>query len=222
VLNWASRLEDVWGNGGLAPRLLNFGAGWRWVVSFTFPTALPTGKEHSVPIEWEAGWAPEPFWTRWWREKFPSSASNRTLEPRSFSPLVSIPTELSRLLKVKSLCFINHHTAKTYDSGGIAPRITNLRTRWRSVSFTLRPLYLQGWNSRYPLDRRLDGRDQNQSWTLWWREKSLPLPGIEPNCPTHSLVTILTWINLKCSWMFFAKSLYPMLPTNLTNYWGMW
>jgi len=35
------------------------------------PTALPRGKEPPVPIKYEAGWAPEPVWTRWWREKFP-------------------------------------------------------------------------------------------------------------------------------------------------------
>jgi hypothetical protein len=29
-----------------------------------------------------ARWTPEPFWTRWWREKFPALAGNRTLEPR--------------------------------------------------------------------------------------------------------------------------------------------
>jgi hypothetical protein len=44
-------------------------------------------------------------------------------------------------------------------SGGIAPRILNLGTRWRRVvSFTLRPIYPQGRSSRYPLDRRLGDR----------------------------------------------------------------
>jgi hypothetical protein len=28
------------------------------------PAALPPEKEPLVPIEYEAGWAPEPFWTR--------------------------------------------------------------------------------------------------------------------------------------------------------------
>jgi len=28
------------------------------------PAALPPGKEPLVPIGYEAGWAPEPFWTR--------------------------------------------------------------------------------------------------------------------------------------------------------------
>jgi hypothetical protein len=45
------------------------------------PASLPPRKEPLVPIGKEAGWAPEPFWTRWWREKFPALAGNRTLEP---------------------------------------------------------------------------------------------------------------------------------------------
>jgi len=31
---------------------------------FHSPATLPLGKETLVLIEWEAGWAPEPFWTR--------------------------------------------------------------------------------------------------------------------------------------------------------------
>jgi hypothetical protein len=50
------------------------------------PAALPPGQEPLVPIGQEAGWAPEPFWTRWWKEKFPAPAGNRTLEPRPSSP----------------------------------------------------------------------------------------------------------------------------------------
>jgi hypothetical protein len=63
------------------------------------PAALPPGKEPLVPIGYEAGWTPEPFWTRWW-EKFPAPARNRTLKPRTSSPQPStIPTELSRLFR---------------------------------------------------------------------------------------------------------------------------
>jgi hypothetical protein len=62
--------------------------------------------------------------------------------------------------KVKlSLCLTKHHGMKTYwRSGGIAPRILDLGTRWRwVVSFTPRPLYPQGKSPCYPLDRRLGG-----------------------------------------------------------------
>jgi hypothetical protein len=44
--------------------------GGQWSASH--PTILLMGKEPPVPIEWEAGWAPELVWTQWWqREKNP-------------------------------------------------------------------------------------------------------------------------------------------------------
>jgi hypothetical protein len=82
--------------------------------------------------------------------------------------------------KVKlSLCsfLTEHHAIKAcWGSGGIAPRILDLGTRWRLVvSFTPRPIYPQG----NPLDRRLSG---SQSW--FWRggeyKISQSLPGLEP------------------------------------------
>jgi hypothetical protein len=65
-------------------------------------------------------------------------------------------------VKVKgkvSLCLTKHHAMKTYwGSGGLAPRILDLGTRWRrDVSFSHRPLYPQGKNPLYPLERKLDG-----------------------------------------------------------------
>jgi hypothetical protein len=40
----------------------------------------------------------------------------------------------------------------------IAPRILDLGTRWRCVvSFTHRPLYLQGQSTRFTLDKRPGG-----------------------------------------------------------------
>jgi hypothetical protein len=38
------------------------------------PAALPPGKDP----RYEAGWAPQPVWTRCLREKFPASAGIRT------------------------------------------------------------------------------------------------------------------------------------------------
>jgi hypothetical protein len=59
------------------------------------PAALPPGKEPPVPFGEEAGWAPEPVWTQWWREKFPAPAGNWAPVIRSSSPLpVAVPTEL--------------------------------------------------------------------------------------------------------------------------------
>jgi hypothetical protein len=65
-------------------------------------------------------------------------------------------------------------------SGGIAPRILDLSTRWRwVVSFTPRPLYPQGKSPWYPLDRRLGGL-QSRSGRSGEEKNSQPMPGIEP------------------------------------------
>jgi hypothetical protein len=64
-------------------------------------------------------------------------------------------------------------------SGGIAPYILELSTRWRQVaSFKLRPLYPQGKSSWCPLDRRLGGH-QSRSGRGGEGKNSQALPGIE-------------------------------------------
>jgi hypothetical protein len=103
------------------------------------PAPLPPGKEPPVHIGEESGWAPEPFWTRWWREKFPAPP------PKESSPRPSIVQPV----------------AQRYTDWAITALITavfpqylgNLGTRWRwIVIFTLRLLHLQ-----YPLGRGLGG-----------------------------------------------------------------
>jgi hypothetical protein len=67
-----------------------------------------------------------------------------------------------------------------WGSGGIAPRILNQGTRWRwVVSFTPRPLYPQGKNPWYPLDRRVGG-PQSRSERGGEDKNSKPLQGLEP------------------------------------------
>jgi hypothetical protein len=53
------------------------------------------GKEPPVPIRQEAGWAPEPVWTLWSKEKYLSPARNRTLD---FQP-VAIQTQVKVTLR---------------------------------------------------------------------------------------------------------------------------
>jgi hypothetical protein len=67
-----------------------------------------------------------------------------------------------------------------WESGGIAPRILDLGSRWRwVVSFTARPLYFQAKSPWYALDRRLDG-PESRSGRGGEGKKSQPLPGFEP------------------------------------------
>jgi hypothetical protein len=94
----------------------------------------------------------------------------------------------ARGTKVKlSLCLTKHHAMKTYwGSGGIAPHILDLGTRWRwMVSFTSRQLYLQGKNPLYPLDRRLGG-PQSRSGRGGEEKNSQPLPGLNPDRQARS------------------------------------
>jgi hypothetical protein len=98
--NWAPRHEDVLRE-------------WKYNSKLSLTSALDLGersasrpgsftlRERVPSTHWiEAGWAPQPFWTRWWREKFPAPAGNRTLEPRSFSPQPSRSTDWATNIKV--------------------------------------------------------------------------------------------------------------------------
>jgi hypothetical protein len=71
-------MKTYWGSGGIAPRLLDLDTRCRWLARFTSRATLPPGKEPPVPVGYEAGWAPEPVWTRHRREKFPAPVGNRT------------------------------------------------------------------------------------------------------------------------------------------------
>jgi hypothetical protein len=62
----------------------------------------------------------------------------------------------------------------------MAPRIPDLGTRWRwVVSFTPRPLCLQGKSRWYPLDRKLGG-PRSRSGRGGEEKNSQPLPRLEP------------------------------------------
>jgi hypothetical protein len=95
-----------------------------------------------------------------------------------------------------------------WGSGGIAPLIIDLGTRWRwVVSFTPRPLYPQGENPWYPLDRRLGG-PQSRSGHSGGGEKN-PCHCWESNScrPARRRVTELTELPR-----------FPIIVTSLPKY----
>jgi hypothetical protein len=60
VLNQAPRHEEIWGSGGIAPRILNLGTIWRWVVSFTPRLLYPRGKRPQYPLDRRLGGTQSP------------------------------------------------------------------------------------------------------------------------------------------------------------------
>jgi hypothetical protein len=85
-LNWAPSHEGVLGRGGIAQRILDLGTRWRCQLHSL--VALPPGKQPLVPIGWEAWWAPEPVWMRWWREKLPAPHGTRSPDHPARSPVL--------------------------------------------------------------------------------------------------------------------------------------
>jgi len=79
-------MKPYWGSGGIAPRILNLGTLMEVSGQLHASAALLPGKESLVPIGWEAWWAPQPVWTRWWREKFQPPTGTRTPDHAARSP----------------------------------------------------------------------------------------------------------------------------------------
>jgi len=50
VFNYAPRLKDVWGSGGIAPRILNLGTRWRFTPQLLQP------RERIPSTRWIGGW----------------------------------------------------------------------------------------------------------------------------------------------------------------------
>jgi len=48
-------METYWGNGGITPRLFNFGTRWRWVVSFKPWLLYPGRRSPPYPLEGRLG-----------------------------------------------------------------------------------------------------------------------------------------------------------------------
>jgi hypothetical protein len=74
-------MKAYWWSGGIAPRILDRGTTWRWVIGFMFwPLYSPGGRAPGT--HYIGGWVgPEPVWTPWWRQKFPAPAGTRTPNP---------------------------------------------------------------------------------------------------------------------------------------------
>jgi hypothetical protein len=48
-------MKTYWWNGGIAPRILNLGTRWRWVVIFTLQPLYPQWKSPRYPLDSRLG-----------------------------------------------------------------------------------------------------------------------------------------------------------------------
>jgi hypothetical protein len=81
--NWAPHHGGVLGVGGIAPRILDLGTRWRWVVSFTPRPLYPRGKSPWYPLDRRLG-GPQSRYGRGGERKI--SSPSRDSKPRSSSP----------------------------------------------------------------------------------------------------------------------------------------
>jgi hypothetical protein len=94
-------MKTYWGSGSIAPRILDLGAGWRWVLNFTPQPFYPQGKSPWYPLDR--------------RLAGPQRRSGRGGEEKNVQPLLGLEppiiqpvaqrctTELFRLLHIQKL-----------------------------------------------------------------------------------------------------------------------
>jgi hypothetical protein len=73
-------MKTYWGNGGIAPRILDFGTRWRWVVSFTPRPLYPKVKSPRYPLDRRLG---GPQIRSWRGGKEKNSHPRRESNPRT-------------------------------------------------------------------------------------------------------------------------------------------
>jgi hypothetical protein len=90
-------MKARWGSGGIAPRILDRGTRWRWVVSFTPRPLYTQGMSPRYPLDSKLD-GPQSHSGRGGEEK--NSQPPPGLEPPIIHPVAQrYTTELSRLLK---------------------------------------------------------------------------------------------------------------------------
>jgi hypothetical protein len=102
-------MEVYWGNGGIAPRILDLGIRWRWVVNFTPRPLYPQRKSPWYPLDRGLG-GHQSRSGRGGEEK--NSQPQPALEHPIIQPVAQCyTTELSRLLLIAHegvyFCIVN-------------------------------------------------------------------------------------------------------------------
>jgi len=147
------------------------------VVSFTPRPLYPHGKSPPVPFVWEAGWAPVPFWTRRWREKFSAPTGSRTLEPWSSTCSYSL-YRLNHVFKkslqwrwVSSVLDIKSLWIYLVDTHAQRKSLKQVSLWSLTVAF-IKPWWLEGWmiwvKKKKSIVSIIPFSVQTSACTLWW------------------------------------------------------
>jgi hypothetical protein len=111
------------------------------------PAALLPENDPLVLIGQEAGWDPEPVWTRWWSEKFPASTGTRTPDHPARSPALyhwAIPVRGLDVIAVR------HQNALCWASSSVGSSVTCFIEICGLVS-KMKHVDRRTWLIRYPL-----------------------------------------------------------------------
>jgi hypothetical protein len=86
-------MKEYWGSGGVAPRILDFGISWMWMVSFTSRPLYPQGESPWFPLDGRLG-GPQ---SRSGRSEEKNSQPLPGLEPVIIHPLAQCYTSELKL-----------------------------------------------------------------------------------------------------------------------------
>jgi hypothetical protein len=101
-------MKAYWGSGGMAPRILDIGTRWRWVVSFTHRPLFPPGKEPLVPLDKRLGES--------------QSWSRRCGEEINSQPLPGLDLQIIRLSDKKTSTLLGFLSPRHRTSSGCGGR----------------------------------------------------------------------------------------------------
>jgi hypothetical protein len=168
-----SHHEDILGEWGIAPRILNLGTRWRWVVSLTPRPLYSQVKRprNPEPIGYEAGLASEPEWSRWRRERNTSLPLRKTNPGRPARSLVIILSELSRLPAKCCVMRIAYQSLRFHSNWSVV-------TGWMKLGQS--GVYKRIYKCR--ISRLLWAEKHRADISLFQTETSVYWPGSTPKC----------------------------------------
>jgi hypothetical protein len=154
-------MKTYWGSGGTAPRILDLGTRWRWVVSFTLRPLCPQGKSHWYLLDRRLG-GPQSFFGCGGEEK--NSQPRRESNPRTpiVQPVAQRYTDWAITALPNVHRFINSENLNSELEQAMRP---NPWRRWCCINYycsTLPPPTCLLKSSVYNVQRKCKGKAQDK------------------------------------------------------------